>query len=233
MIKKILFAAFVTLSSSLIYAQDVVVYENGFETNEQLADLRIANLDDDEDCWEVWNGASSIAHSGDVVAMSYSYINGDGPRNPDNWIILPNITLDAGAQLHFFVKGLDPNWCQEHYGVFISENGDNNFNPDSYTLIYENYSPAEYGDGVTVDLAAYEGKNVSIAFRHYNIFIPMFALLLDDISITQQAPSAINDIHLTESKVGNNWYDLHGRSYNERPTTAGVYINNGKKYIIK
>ena len=65
------------------------------------------------------------------------------------------------------------------------------------------------------------------------VLIPMFALLLDDISITQQAPSAIDDIHVSDGKIDNSWYDLQGRRYTERPTTAGVYINNGKKYIIK
>ena len=29
------------------------------------------------------------------------------------------------------------------------------------------------------------------------------------------------------------WYDLHGRQLSGKPTTKGLYINNGKKYLIK
>ena len=30
-----------------------------------------------------------------------------------------------------------------------------------------------------------------------------------------------------------NYYDLNGRKLNGKPTTKGVYINNGKKIVIK
>lgn len=30
-----------------------------------------------------------------------------------------------------------------------------------------------------------------------------------------------------------NWYDLQGRRYSSKPTKAGVYMNNGKKMIVK
>ena len=29
------------------------------------------------------------------------------------------------------------------------------------------------------------------------------------------------------------WYDLNGRKLNAKPTTKGVYIQNGKKVVIK
>lgn len=32
---------------------------------------------------------------------------------------------------------------------------------------------------------------------------------------------------------GKVWYDLQGRSYNSKPTKAGIYVNNGKKQIVK
>ena len=33
--------------------------------------------------------------------------------------------------------------------------------------------------------------------------------------------------------INDNWYDLIGRRLNSKPTAKGVYINGGKKYIIK
>lgn len=33
--------------------------------------------------------------------------------------------------------------------------------------------------------------------------------------------------------ISNVWYDLQGRSYNGKPAKAGIYMNNGKKMIVK
>ena len=210
MIKKILFIATTIALASLSAQAQEVVYECNFETNEQLVGMQIADMDGDGDNWEVWNGASEISHTGEGVAMSYSYVNSDGPRDPDNWLILPPVTLGQNAKLHFYVRGLDANWAMEHYGVFI----------------------AETAEGATFDPAEYEGQTVSIAFRHYNITIPMFALLLDDITITEEVISGIKNIN-ADGAADNAWYDLQGHRYSERPSTAGLYIHNGKKIIIK
>lgn len=232
MIKKILFIATTIALASLSAQAQEVVYECNFETNEQLVGMQIADMDGDGDNWEVWNGASEISHTGEGVAMSYSYVNSDGPRDPDNWLILPPVTLGQNAKLHFYVRGLDANWAMEHYGVFIAETAEGaTFDPEDYTSIYDAFSSAEYGDGIELDLAEYEGKTVSIAFRHYNITIPMFALLLDDITITDDVISGINDVKALNDDGA--WYDLQGHRYGERPTTAGLYIHNGKKIIIK
>ena len=59
----------------------------------------------------------------------------------------------------------------------------------------------------------------------------MFALLLDDITITDDVISGINDVKALNDDGA--WYDLQGHRYGERPTTAGLYIHNGKKIIIK
>ena len=38
---------------------------------------------------------------------------------------------------------------------------------------------------------------------------------------------------ISTSKVDNNWYNLQGVKFNGMPTVPGIYINNGKKVIIK
>ena len=35
------------------------------------------------------------------------------------------------------------------------------------------------------------------------------------------------------SILNSEWYDLSGRKLNGKPTTKGLYINNGKKVVIK
>ena len=46
--------------------------------------------------------------------------------------------------------------------------------------------------------------------------------------------TAVNSIKSDEPAVDSNlWFDITGRTYNSKPTTPGIYINSGKKYIIK
>ena len=46
--------------------------------------------------------------------------------------------------------------------------------------------------------------------------------------------TAVNNIESDKPKVESNlWYDITGRTYNTKPTAPGLYINSGKKYIIK
>jgi subtilisin family serine protease len=46
--------------------------------------------------------------------------------------------------------------------------------------------------------------------------------------------TAVNSIESDEPEVESNlWYDITGRSYNSKPSAPGIYINSGKKYIIK
>jgi hypothetical protein len=36
-----------------------------------------------------------------------------------------------------------------------------------------------------------------------------------------------------EQLLNNNWYTLDGRKLQGKPTTKGVYINNGRSVVIK
>ncbi len=54
------------------------------------------------------------------------------------------------------------------------------------------------------------------------------------IEYIKKATTAINSIESDEPAVDSNlWFDITGRTYNSRPTAPGIYINSGKKYIIK
>ena len=80
-----------------------------------------------------------------------------------------------------------------------------------------------------------EGSNITIgAFRAYFVLdlptessnIKSFVLNFDEetTSIKQVNNAAAN---------ASAWYTLDGRRLNEKPATAGLYINNGKKVVIK
>lgn len=54
------------------------------------------------------------------------------------------------------------------------------------------------------------------------------------IEYIKKATTAVNSIESDEPAVDSNlWFDITGRTYNTRPTAPGIYINSGKKYIIK
>ncbi len=54
------------------------------------------------------------------------------------------------------------------------------------------------------------------------------------IDVTNDMTSSIGNIPVTPSVSNDNgWYSLNGTRYNQRPASRGVYIHQGKKYIIK
>lgn len=53
------------------------------------------------------------------------------------------------------------------------------------------------------------------------------------LSIGSDDTTAISQFPILNSHSSSSWYDLNGRRLNGKPTTKGVYVKDGKKYIIK
>ena len=51
--------------------------------------------------------------------------------------------------------------------------------------------------------------------------------------VTDQISTGVNVLTVDKQKASAVWYDLQGRRYNQRPTLPGVYINSGKKIMIR
>ena len=51
--------------------------------------------------------------------------------------------------------------------------------------------------------------------------------------VTPQTPTAITTVTTDTHRRPTLWYDLQGRQYSHRPTQPGVYINSGKKIMIR
>lgn len=45
--------------------------------------------------------------------------------------------------------------------------------------------------------------------------------------------TVIENVELTIENPDDAWYDLNGRKLSKKPTRKGIYVNNGKKYIVK
>ncbi len=118
-------------------------------------------------------------------ADSDGYIFSSDAANVDNWLISPAVTLGSDATLTFWRCVQFMNYA-EHYGVYVSTT---TTDPSAFTLVYEEtciqgqYSWRER----TVDISAYDGNTVYIAFRHFNSNV--YKLAIDDISITMNTSS--------------------------------------------
>lgn len=166
-------------------------YTMGFESTDPVACWTF--LDEDEDGY-TWDPAvfstSDQAHTGSGCIGSASYINNVGALTPDNWLISPQIYLpqDNGFTLSFYVGAVDQTYYAEHFGVFISTTG---MNPSDFTLLEQYTLTSNAWTQKSINLDAYAGQHVYIAFRHFNV-TDQYWMKLDDITITMQQPSTYN-----------------------------------------
>ena len=124
------------------------------------------------------NGSTAYILSGSFTNVSQTAIT------PDNWLITPAINLTANSTLKFYVCAQDANYAAEHYGVFISTT--NATSTTAFTMLNEwtvgSSKVQSAWEEKIVDLSAYTGQTVYIAFRHFNCN-DQFLLNLDDVTI--------------------------------------------------
>ncbi|MBO4655466.1 MAG: choice-of-anchor J domain-containing protein [Bacteroidales bacterium] len=130
------------------------------------------------------SGQGLNGSQGFVLSGSYSNAYSTA-LTPDNYLITPQINLDgSNATLTFWVCAQDPSWYAEHYAVMVSTTGTSAAN---FTTVFEEtFNPdraATPWQMKTVDLSDYDGQQVYIAFRHYNVS-DMFILNLDEVNVT-------------------------------------------------
>ncbi len=145
------------------------------------------NFDEDGDGY-TWQLAAGNTGNG---AQSVSWSSATSSLNPDNWLVSPEITIPSGLDevtLAWKVKGASTSY-KEHYGVYVSTTGDQP--ADFTTQVYEGQSTTTTWADVTVDMTAYAGQTIRIAFRHYDSYDKM-NFIIDDISI--KSPLPCNDI---------------------------------------
>ena len=152
----------------------------GFETDPFAEGWTIRDDDGDGYNWE-WMDASASdynVYEGTHCMASASYQNsafgGGTALNPDNWLISPAFT--AGSTVTFWYAGQDPSYAAEPFGVYVIANGTASAELGHFT------ASSTYQQG-SVDISAYAGQTVQVAFRHYNI-TDMFRLNLDLVEVS-------------------------------------------------
>ena len=118
-----------------------------------------------------------FAHSGNYSYTSPSYYNG-GALSSDNVLVSPAIHISSPAQLSFWASSIADSW-RDHFSVYIDTALQTLLS--TTPLLDSVEAPYGYTEYV-LDLDAYMGKTIYIAFRHQDE--DQDWLLLDDISIT-------------------------------------------------
>ena len=162
-------------------------YHMGFESTDNTDCLTLLDNDGDGYGW----GPSPVEgynHSGNSCYASASYINNIGALTPDNWMVLPQMSFSAGNgyTLTWYDGAIDSNYCNEHYAVYISTTGSSISNFLATTPVFQTTLTTSHYTLRTLDLSAYAGQNVNIAFRHYNS-ADVYWLLIDDINVAETA----------------------------------------------
>ena len=119
-------------------------------------------------------------HGGSYMMTSASWAS--SPLTPNNWLISPALDLTALSgtiKLSYFVGGHQTEWPSEHYKVCVSTSIDT---ASFTTILFEETIPTSGWLERYVDLSAYVGQMIYIAFVHYDC-TDMFRLDLDDISV--------------------------------------------------
>lgn len=207
-------------AATLPFVED---FENGLSECWTLIDA-----DGDGHNWEMKAGPSMSCHSGEGVIASASY---DGTAlSPDNWLITPAINLTGDATMTFWVVAQDASYAAEHYGVYISTTGTEISN---FTELYQETIDANGGTRTpgtwkqkTVNLSAYSGQNVHIAFRHFNCY-DMFWLNIDDIEITSEV--GIANVDNTVSVYPNPANSYINVNANSNISNVEIYTIAGQK----
>lgn len=140
---------------------------------------------------------TTLAHTGTGFAMCYSYVDYDGAYDTDAFLVSPqSYSMDASSQINFFADNANDTY-PENFSVWVSTAA----NPTSASDFTQVWSGGAKGTGSngavvrkandnryenwrehTIDLSAYAGQEVWIAFRDVNY--DQYEIWIDDVTIT-------------------------------------------------
>ena len=184
-------------------------------------------LDGDNDGYN-WKHSSTMAmlngHNSAGCVYSESYDDDTWASiSPDNWLFLPAVTLTGSSSLTYWVLTLDSDYPNEHYGVYVSTTSATD--TGSFTMVFSETLTANDANWSqrTVNLDAYAGQTIHIAFRHYNCSY-QYLLAIDDISVLTTSSSSM----LTVSPASLDFGSVAvGSSSITRQVTVGAFNATG------
>lgn len=167
--------------------------------------------------------AADYCNSGSNMAMSMSYDNATYTSyNSDNYLITPQVTIPAsGATLTFYARSIGGTTYPDSYSVKLSTTG-NAVADFTVELQAAANAPAAWTMS-TIDLAAYAGQQVYIAFDHQTN--DQLALMIDDVklySFTTTPEISLNSVVLPYYAYAGEGFEVGGVVLNvsQNPLTS-------------
>lgn len=160
----------------------VKFYEN---FNDEGAGWIVHDEDGDGEEWvfPTQIGENIFPFDGERMAASFSWSG--GALTPDNWLVSPQISVDEGDELSFYVNSNDI-WPSERITVYVSTTGTDveDFTEEIFDKVLE---PGAWRMHA-VDLSLFDGQDVHIAFRHWDTTDKNY-LILDAVQVASTATS--------------------------------------------
>ena len=145
-----------------------------------------------------WTYYASVSldwyRTGTNAICSGSYINGVGALSPDEYLIMGQQNIASGSTLSFWAAATDASYPADHFGVFVSDDGNSWTSVQEWTLTGKgganggresrNGNGAKLGSwyNYTADLSSYAGQKY-IAIRHFNCY-DQYIMCVDDIELS-------------------------------------------------
>jgi hypothetical protein len=177
--KVVLFLAAALMGMAASAQVTTFPWTEGFE-NGVPSSITLVDNDGDGYGWDNNTWSASYANTGSKLIASASYINNVGALTPDNWMILPAMAIPAGTQYTLSWYARDFQYT-ESYGIFIGTTGTVAALSATTPVATFTTNGVDY-EKKSVDLSAYAGQTIYIAFRHYNV-TDMYWLMIDDIRV--------------------------------------------------
>ena len=207
--KKITLLLLLCLSAHLSFSQ--ILFEDNFDgSGPGIAGWTVTNVDgltpnanvaEFTDAWievdrdgSAGGGANYGGPAGDFAVASTSWYTPAGTS--DDWLITPQINLTADATLYWDAKAQDAGF-PDGYEVRLSTSGTNTAT-DFTELLFSIAAEDPAFQSRQVDLSAYTGQNVYIAFR--NNSTDQFVLLVDNVEVSV-TPSCVVPTDFTAGTV--------------------------------
>ncbi len=108
---------------------------------------------------------------------SFSYINGIGDLNPNNYAFMPKVKILPNAKIEFYASGYDPSYPNEPIAVAVAS-ADGMTIADVQSFV-TSYPYQKY----TVNLSAYAGQEIFLGFHHQSN-VGQYAVVIDNITVT-------------------------------------------------
>lgn len=206
--------------------------------------LLIEDFEDDGEGWRVydrdgdgdgWNLAYNVyggfpqghVHSGEECIVSFSWDYLYGTFHPDNWTFSPQFSVpESGAWLTWWSAGDDNNRPGDIYGVYVGEGAPEigqDFDMDAYECVYTETVISDEWTEHVVDISQFRGKEVHVAFRHFDCS-GCYMVKIDDVIVYDHDPASVGAIDSDAEVVSREWYTLDGLRLSEPPARGLVIL---------